>query len=54
MTVKMRVDNGWEHIGDAGPHAGHHLHADDMQDVHCLECERCLTDAEADIAWPRQ
>ena len=44
--------SSWEHKGDKGPHKGHHLHADDMQDVHCVECGEVLSDADADAAWP--
>jgi hypothetical protein len=46
------TDTNWEHIGEAGPHAGHHLHCDDMQDVHCLECGLVLEERESDDAWP--
>jgi len=42
----------WEHIGEAGEHAGHHLHGDDMQDVHCLECAEALGQEQAEAAWP--
>jgi hypothetical protein len=42
----------WEHIGEKGKHEGHQLYADDMQDVHCIECGECLTDDEAEEAWP--
>jgi hypothetical protein len=43
----------WEHVGEAGDHMGHHLHADRMQDVHCLECDCVLSDDEAGEAWPK-
>lgn len=43
----------WQHIGEAGEHMGHHMWADDMQDVHCQECDTVLTDAEAELAWPQ-
>jgi len=43
----------WEHLGDAGVHEHHHLHCDDMQDIHCLECGRVLSDDEIEIAWPQ-
>lgn len=43
----------WEHLGDAGVHEHHHLHCDDMQDIHCLECDCVLSDDEIEIAWPQ-
>jgi hypothetical protein len=49
MTV---TDTNWEHVGDAGPHQGHHLHCDDMQQVHCVECDEELSEDETAIAWP--
>jgi len=42
----------WEHLGEAGPHENHRLHADAMSDVWCVECAEWLTDDEADEAWP--
>ena len=42
----------WEHIGEEGWHAGHHLAADDMQDVYCCDCGEWLDDDAADVAWP--
>jgi hypothetical protein len=44
----------WEHVGEAGDHIGHHLHADAMQDVHCLECDSILSDDEEAEAWPTE
>ena len=47
-------ESDWQHLGEAGDHAGHHLRADDMQDVTCLECGCVLTDDEAAEAWPTE
>ena len=48
----MTDDSRWEQLGHAGPHEDHRLHADDMSDVHCLECGTVLDDEEAAEAWP--
>lgn len=42
----------WDHVGESGEHEGHWLSSDDSQDVWCATCQRWLTDAEADQAWP--
>ena len=55
IRVKLAIplDNmPWEQLGHTGSHTGHHLHADDMQDVYCCECARFLSDEEAAEAWP--
>ena len=40
------------HLGDAGPHQGHHLHSDLKGNAHCLECGEVLTADDTALAWP--